>query len=141
MWSLLSFRNHAWVSFQGFAEGYNDAHNLQKEQGIDDAICIDKKWKSIVFPHIIELSAKVVARAFWIGELENELRHIGKLDYCFKRDEDLDECMQMIEEERRCTVYPHRAADCTTECKERGNNNYYDQDYNNSNNVCNCGHL
>ena len=27
------FRNHAWVSFQGFAEAYNDTHNLEKEEG------------------------------------------------------------------------------------------------------------
>ena len=90
---------------------------MQKEQGTLLS-CMHNEWKCIL--HIIELSAKVVARAFWIGEVENELRRIGKLDFCFKHDEDLDECMQMIEEERRCTVYPHPASDCTTGCKERG---------------------
>ena len=77
----------------------------------------------------------MVARAFWIGEVENELRRVGKLDYSFKRDEDLEECMKMIEEERRCTVYPHKPSDCTIECKERGITIIR------TIKLCTCGHL
>ena len=73
-----------------------------------------------ILDHFIELSAKVVAKAFWMGEVEGELRRIGKLEFCFKRDEDLDKCMQVIEEERRYSVYPHSPEDCTSGCKERG---------------------
>ena len=52
--------------------------------------------------------------------VESELRRIDKLEVCFKCDEDLDKCMDMIKEERRYNVYPHSAEDCTTGCKERG---------------------
>ena len=29
----LSTRNHSWVSFQGFAEAYNDTFSVKKEKG------------------------------------------------------------------------------------------------------------
>lgn len=67
-----------------------------------------------------ELSAKIAAKAFWVGEVENELRRIGKLDYHFWYDDDLDKCMRMIEKERHTTVYAHPPTSCTTECKQRG---------------------
>ena len=38
-------RNHAWVSFQGFAESYNDTFTLSKALWVTDGI-----WK-LTFPH------------------------------------------------------------------------------------------
>ena len=41
-----------------------------------------------------EPSAKVVATAFWRGEVENELQRVGMCDFKFKADTDYDRCMQ-----------------------------------------------
>lgn len=68
----------------------------------------------------IELSPYMVSEAFYNGELENELRRIERVEYTFKRDSDRETCMQMVEEVRRKTVYPHNVDDCTEECKKRG---------------------
>ena len=37
-----------------------------------------------------ELSPKVVANAFWRGEVEDELRRTGMIDFKFKLDSDYD---------------------------------------------------
>ncbi len=74
-----------------------------------------------VFLTIIELNGHTVAEAFYNGELENELRRIGKIDYCFKLDSDRDRCMEMVEEVRKEQVYPHSVSSCTEVCKRRGN--------------------
>ena len=65
----------------------------------------------------IELNPKTVAKAFWVGEVEHELRRLGKEDFRFHGDEDLDKCMEMIEDIRRQSIYPHPAAECSTECR------------------------
>ena len=70
--------------------------------------------------HPVELSPKIVAAAFWKGEVEAELRRIDKLDYCFQLDSDIDACMEMIESVRRETLYPHPSSVCTSHCKDRG---------------------
>ena len=57
--------------------------------------------------------------AFYNGELEDELRTIGKVDYRFKYDSDRDVCMEMVEEHRRETPYPHPDSQCTEDCKSR----------------------
>ena len=49
----------------------------------------------------VELSPKVVASAFWRGEVENELRRIGMVDYKFNLDSDYEKCMADIDEMRR----------------------------------------
>ena len=56
------------------------------------------------------------------GELEDELRTIGKVDYRFtcKCDSDREVCMEMVEEHPRKTTYPHPVSQCTTDCKRRG---------------------
>ena len=65
-----------------------------------------------------ELSSKIVAKAFWNGEVEHELRRLGREDFRFKYDSDLERCMVMIEDIRRQGVYEH--PQCFQECKRRG---------------------
>ena len=49
------------------------------------------------------------------------MRRIGRLtNFVFKSDADLEVCMDIIEECRQMSIYPHSEVDCTTECKERG---------------------
>lgn len=55
----------------------------------------------------VELSGHTVAEAFYNGELESELRRIGKLDYRLKRDSDRDSCMEMVEKIRCQSIYVH----------------------------------
>ena len=69
---------------------------------------------------VIELSSRIVAKAFYVGELESELRRIGKIDYRFHLDSDLEKCMEMVESVRRESLYPHPPHMCTEECKKRG---------------------
>ena len=57
-------------------------------------------------------------KAFWTGEVEAELRRLGREDFRFKRDSDIEACMMMIEEVRRQGVYVH--PECFQECKARG---------------------
>lgn len=59
-----------------------------------------------------------MAEAFYTGEVESELRRIGKIDYRMHKDSDREKCMEMIEEFRRESIYPHTL--CCTECKSRG---------------------
>ena len=66
------------------------------------------------------MTPKVVAKAFWIGEVEMELRRLGREDFRFHADKDLEMCMDMIEDIRRQSIYPHPESDCRTECKLRG---------------------
>ena len=68
----------------------------------------------------VELTPKVVASAFWRGEVENELRRIGMMDFKFKMDSDYEKCMTVIDELRRESIYPHPPSDCTAECIARG---------------------
>ncbi len=69
---------------------------------------------------IVEMSPKVAAAAFWRGEVENELRRIGMIEFKFKMDGDYDKCMEAIDELRRVSIYPHPPSDCTDDCKGRG---------------------
>ena len=61
-----------------------------------------------------------MAKAFYVGELESELRRIGKIDYHFHLDGDLEKCMEMVESVRRESLYPHPTTTFTEECKKRG---------------------
>ena len=80
------YRNHSWVSFQGFCEAYNDSYNLNSSG----------KWYGYTFlyhyhdsckhqTHFSELSPTLVGEAFYNGEVENELRRINRIDYLFKK--------------------------------------------------------
>ena len=51
----------------------------------------------------------------------SELRRIDKVDYRFYKDNEKEKCMEMVEEVRRQSVYPHGTDICTDECKKRGN--------------------
>ena len=74
----------------------------------------------IYYLFIEELTPRIVGEAFYNGELENELRRIGKIDYLFKRDSDRERCMEVVEEVRCASLYPHLDMDCTDDCKKRG---------------------
>ena len=69
---------------------------------------------------LLELSPHVVGEAFYNGETEAELRRIKRADFKFKKDSDRDNCMEMIEEIRRETLYSHCPKMCTSVCKSRG---------------------
>ena len=69
---------------------------------------------------MVEMSSKVAAKAFWAGEVEMELRRLTKEDYRFHTDKDLEICMNMIEDIRRKSIYPHPESDCGQACKLRG---------------------
>lgn len=78
-----------------------------------------------IFPdYCIELSPHTIGEAFYNGEMENELRRIDKIDYRLYKDSDRDKCMEMIEDIRRQSIYPHNDDACTAECKKRGTLNY-----------------
>ena len=66
------------------------------------------------------MTQEACANAFYNGELEAEMRRIGKLDYLFKYDHDREKSMQMIEKHRRENLYPHREDNCSPDCRARG---------------------
>lgn len=74
----------------------------------------------IILLCIIELSPRIVGEAFYNGEMESELRRIDKIEYKFHKDSDREKCMDMIENARRQSIYPHNEDACTDECKKRG---------------------
>ena len=67
-----------------------------------------------------ELKPKTVAKAFWVGEVEHELSRLGRQDFRFHADEDLEKCMEMIEDIHRQSIYPHPESVCSTECQLSG---------------------
>ncbi|CAB4004747.1 Hypothetical predicted protein, partial [Paramuricea clavata] len=87
---------HSWVSFNGFSEAYNEVHKGN-------------------------FGEKQVAAAFWNGELENELRELGVLDFFGKlrTDKDREEVMTEIDKIRAKTIYEHPQEECSDVCKER----------------------
>ena len=68
---------------------------------------------------------KQVAAAFWNGEMERELRDLGRLDFfgLMKQDEDREKVMSEIDNVRAKSVYNHPTEDCSDACKERGEKN------------------
>ena len=64
------------------------------------------------------MTPQLVADAFYNGELEAELRRVGMIDYRFKVDADREKCMDVLEEIRSQTLYPHSV--CSDDCKKRG---------------------
>ena len=65
------------------------------------------------------MTPKNVADAFYTGELEAELRRIGKETVVFKADKDRETHMEMVENCRRETLYPHPESACSPACRER----------------------
>ena len=57
---------------------------------------------------------KKVAAAFFNGEMENELRDLGRLDMfgLMKEDSDREKVMSEIDKIRAKSVYDHPSADC-----------------------------
>jgi hypothetical protein len=72
--------------------------------------------------NLLEFGEKQVAAAFWSGEMEDELRELGQLDFFGKLKEDDDACkvMEEIDRNRAKTVYQHTSEDCSDLCKQRG---------------------
>ena len=58
-----------------------------------------------IYHFIQELTPRIVGEAFYNGELENELRRIGRIDYLFKRDSDRERCMEVVEEVCCASLY------------------------------------
>jgi len=68
----------------------------------------------------LELTPRIIGEMFYTGEIEDELRRIGRVDYRFKLDSDREVCMRMIEELRKMSNYSHPSKECTDDCKKRG---------------------
>lgn len=114
MYLLLS--NHAWVSFQGFSESYNEGVGVEHEFGN----FFDKVYRNVfICMCYTEMKPKLAAKAFWVGECENELRRLKRLDFRFHEDDDINNAFAMIDEERKRTIYEHTV--CSELCKSRGN--------------------
>ena len=65
-----------------------------------------------------ELTPEQVAATFYKGELENEIKRIGKETFLFTKDSDMEKCMEMVEEIRCSSIYEHEI--CTPDCRKRG---------------------
>ena len=127
-----TFRNYAWVSFQGFCESYNDTHSLSKDEGnkhAASALSILVNYRLNV--SCAELNPHIVADAFYNGELKNEIRLLATTsdtvnlsDFTFRKDPDREAIMEKIESIRSQTIYHHH--DCTPDCKKWGKlNNFF----------------
>ncbi|XP_046862761.1 uncharacterized protein LOC124456333 [Xenia sp. Carnegie-2017] len=93
----LSLACHSWVSFNGFFEAFNEVYNGN-------------------------FGEKQVAASFWVGEMENELRELGQLDFfgLLKEDGDSSRVLEQIDKIRARSLYEHTSDDCSDTCKERG---------------------
>ncbi|XP_035684337.1 uncharacterized protein LOC118421246 [Branchiostoma floridae] len=94
----LSLSLHAWVSFSAFSESYKDALT-----GVAEG-----------------LGRKTVSAAFFWGEVEMELRRLHLVDTFVFKTKSFEEALDIIEEHRQKSIYPHADADCTPDCKKRG---------------------
>ena len=74
---------------------------------------------------MFRLWGKKVAAAFFNGEMENELRDLGRLDMfgLMKEDNDREKVMSEMDKIRAKSVYDHPSADCSDACKDRGESN------------------
>ena len=66
------------------------------------------------------MTSKFAADAFYNGELEAELRRIGKHDLPFLKDSDRENHMEVVESIRRESLYLHPPSECSSACKDRG---------------------
>ena len=75
-----------------------------------------------------ELTNKLVADAFYTGEVENEVRLLVEQrkkaleDFVLRRDSEREEWMETIEKLRCISIYDHPQNECTAVCAERGKN-------------------
>ena len=61
------------------------------------------------------MSPKNAADAFYNGELEAEVKRIGKEDVVmFKTDNDREKFMELVECHRREQLYPHPMNECSS---------------------------
>lgn len=69
----------------------------------------------------LDYGEKQAAAAFWNGELETELRELGKLNFfgLMKTNEDREKVMDEVDKVRAKSVYSHSPADCSDACKAR----------------------
>ena len=67
----------------------------------------------------LEMTPHLAAESFYNGEIENEMRELGKIEQRFLKIADREECMEMIEEMRLGATYPHPSDSCTADCKRR----------------------
>ena len=126
-----TFRNHGWVSFQGFCESYNDTHSLSKDKGNKHATSVIVHFLlNICSTSHAELNPHTVADAFYNGELESEIRllvttsgTVTLSDFTFRKDSDREALMEKIESIRSQSIYHHH--DCTPDCKKRGKLNNF----------------
>ena len=74
---------------------------------------------------MFRLWGKKVAAAFFNGEMENELRDLGRLDMfgLMKEDSNREKVMSEIDKIRAKSVYDHPSADCSDACKDHGESN------------------
>ena len=74
---------------------------------------------------MFRLWGKKVAAAFFNGEMENELRDLGRLDMfgLMKEDNDREKVMSEMDKIRAKSVYDHPLADCSDAYKDRGESN------------------
>ena len=65
---------------------------------------------------------KQCAAAFWNGELEDELRELGSLNFfgLMKKDSDREKVMEEVDKYRAKSIYRHSPEDCSDDCKARG---------------------
>ena len=84
------------------------------------SLCLSGELCSCSVNIFVDMTPETCANAFYNGELESELRRIGKADYRFKVDSDREECMKMVEIHRRESIYSHTGSECSNGCKERG---------------------
>lgn len=64
------------------------------------------------------LTRKHVAEAFWNNEVESEVRGDHNLTFRFTEKTDCEAFMDMVDQKRATTPYPH--TNCSEECKKRG---------------------
>ena len=74
---------------------------------------------------MFRLWGKKVAAAFFNGEMENELRDLGRLEMfgLMKEDNDREKVMSEMDKIRAKSVYDHASADCSDACKDHGESN------------------
>lgn len=128
-WILFFFnRNHAWVSFEGLTEAYNDALDLPS----NDCMYIHLKFicfhlhimydAKLIFDLIlffVGLDRRATSKCFFWGEVEQELLEIRQIGYLFQGS-DFEDCLDTIDKVRCQELYIHKAEDCSDSCKARG---------------------
>lgn len=140
--------NHAWVSYIGFTEAYNDATenvspmseiNIPKSPG--EYITLSTRYRlqfAIVCSYFVTfiysdlclqfsdtscllLDRRITSSAFIMHELEEECRD-RNLQWSFMgtKEEAIDNLMGKIEKLRSSELYVHNKEDCSELCKKRG---------------------